>query len=285
MLENALDSDIMRPSARFARCCSAALALALAVPASARAASAGERDAATLQEQAARSEGAIDEAGDEDQRMLAYFRAIDGWLRAFAVDGELASSCAARAILTRALDDERLDVRVREELRERFDARAASERECEAREREGQRQPTRSTTVPLLDPGGPLDQQFAEPTDGPRRSPRTIAGATLLALAAPAVGGLVFAALTDVAVAREVRERQTKLETSGERNDARIAELEVEAKRALGLEIGLGIGTAALVGAGVALLATRHRARGPRPLSIAPNAGASFGGVVLSGRF
>ncbi|MEZ4447892.1 MAG: hypothetical protein R3B09_00345 [Nannocystaceae bacterium] len=269
----------MRSSARHAdRWCSVLVALVLAVPGHARAAP-GEGSA--VREEAARSERAVEDAGDEVQRTLAYLHAIDAWLRAFAEDADLASSCAARAILTRALADERLDVRARDELRERFDDRAGTASECCAIEADEAEAPT---SIALIDPEGPAAGRTPALGDRPRRSPRTIAGASLLALAAPALGGLVYAAFTDLAITRELRERQAKLEASGERNDARITALEAEGRRVIGLEIGLGVAAAALVGAGVGLIAGR-RDRSRRSLSIAPHGRAESGGIVLSGRF
>lgn len=276
-----LQCQAMRRSARLpARW--ALAALALAVPGHAAAA---PGEASAIRDEAAGYEREIDEAEDADQRSIATFEAIDAWLRAFAVDGNLTASCAARAVLTRALADERLDVRARDELRQRFDHRAATAGECRALEAKEIKEAEAAPSIALIDPEGPAAGQTLAVGDRPRRSSRTIAGASLLALSAPAIGGLIYAALADAAIRREVSERQATLEDTGEHHEARIADLEVSARRALGLEIGLGVAAAGLVGAGVGLLVTGRRDRGPRSLSIAPNARVDFGGVVLSGRF
>lgn len=158
---------------------------------------------------------------------------------------------------------------------------AASSPDDQPPVREGKAAPRRS--VALLDPGALAGPTMS--TDRLRASPKTIAGATILGLAALPIGGLVYAALRDVAIAGEVRELQQKLETSGEHDDARIEALELEAHRALQLEIGFGVASAALVGAGVGLLISGRRSGSARALSLTPQAGVAFGGVALSGRF
>ena len=193
-----LQCQAMRRSARLpARW--ALAALVLAVPGHALA-TPGESSA--FREEAAGHERAIDEAEDADQRSIATFEAIDAWLRAFDADGDLASSCAARAVLTRAVADEQLDVRARDELRQRFDHRAATADACRALEAKEIKEAEATPSIALIDPEGPAANQPPVVADRPRRSPRTIAGASLLALSAPAIGGLIYAALADAAIRR-----------------------------------------------------------------------------------
>lgn len=289
MLGSALGSLVMRPAARRRLVrrwpgAAVALVLALAPVKTPRAApDAGdlfERAAALDQEgrhaeAAALWEQAIDEA-EARQRMLATFHALNAWMAAFEADGDRGSSCAARALLTRALADDQLDPRAREELRARFDDRVAAERECVADSR---------PPVALLDAEGPPPRPAPVSDDRPRRAPKTSAGAVLLGVAAPAVGGFVYTIVADRRIIRGYDRLREDFDATGTYDQAEAARLDAEGPVIRDLAIGLGVSTAVLTGAAIGLLVAGRGERARTSITVAPQARADLGGVVLSGRF
>ena len=115
--------------------------------------------------------------------------------------------------------------------------------------------------------------------DAPQRSPLSIAGISMLSLAAPALGGTVYALIADRAIIREVDELTTYEPDQADR-------LEDQARSVQALAIGLGVTTAVLTGTGISLIiAGRRRSKKSRELSLVPQAGRDLRGLALIGRF
>ncbi|MEZ4453009.1 MAG: hypothetical protein R3B09_26350 [Nannocystaceae bacterium] len=223
-------------------------------------------------------------APDLDPRMVATMHAFHGWMLAFEASGEAACRASARAILRRGLDDPQIDAGWREELQAALDKLDADA----------------SPRVPLLDPAGEprVDRRPASKpapirdatsrleVDAPRRSPHRIAGAVSLSLAAPAVGGLVYALVRDAQITRQ-------LELYGARDASSLSDDEKADFNRLGAEaffvrdlaIGLGITSGALIATSVGLLVHARRRAPARPLALLPGARPGFVGVALRGRF
>jgi len=139
--------------------------------------------------------------------------------------------------------------------------------------------------VPTCDASAPPIEAHAVGSSGPptadvpRRSPLSIAGTSMLALAAPALGGTVYALIADRAIIREVDELTTYEPAQADR-------LEDQARRVQALAIGLGVTTAVLTSAGISLIiAGRRRSKKSRELSLLPQAGRDLRGLALIGRF
>jgi len=220
----------------------------------------------------------VDESSDPRERMLAYMHAAHAWMAAFGASGSAELRESAEAVLRRALADEEIDPRAREEF--------AVYLEEIQRATDGAH-PQESPVV-LLDPLSGLSAPPSAPgalpssvaSDSPRRSPFTIAGGVVLALAAPAIGGFVYAAVADRQLVREVRELD-------DYDPVRLGRLEDEAREVRAMAIGLGVTSAALVSTGVALVIAGHRRESRRtgPLALLPHATAGQGGLALVGRF
>lgn len=225
-------------------------------------------DAAGLWERLAK------EATDDRQRLSGYLHAIDAWEAAVATSDDPAHHDAATSMILRAVEDPQIDDRARQELRaalERFEPAEVAPR------------------VELLDPDGAAPRggpRVPAPTvDNPRPSPLTIGGGVTLALAAPAVGGLVYAVLADRAIARDAEAQRDALKAGGDVDKIYIDQRRPEAILLRDLQIGLGVTAAVLVTTGVALVVAGQRARRPSSVSILPQAGRGLGGLALTGRF
>ncbi|MEZ4448294.1 MAG: hypothetical protein R3B09_02360 [Nannocystaceae bacterium] len=280
----------------------AVLVLSLASPNAAHASTPLEARAVALEEDGYHAEAArlweqlAAEADDDRQRMRAAMQAANAWRDAYAKSGDRAHHCAAEAIVARALDDDELDARAREEFEGMLAELRSAGVDC-----------TRSTPIvddpPAAAPGAPTpaspDGPTSAPLEGPASAPllppaptdedrgarrRTIAGGVMLALAAPAVGGLVYAALADRAIVRDFERLDAERKATGVVHPDEVARLDAEVPIVRGLAIGFGVSSAVLTGVGIALLATGRRQR-PASLAFTPQAHPNLGGVVVSGRF
>ncbi|MEZ4449120.1 MAG: hypothetical protein R3B09_06540 [Nannocystaceae bacterium] len=284
-----------------------AAALALSTASSARAVS-----SSTPIEQLQREALALDKAGDHPEaarrwesaasaltddaeaRMFAYFHAANAWIAAYDGAHHLSHLCAARSIVARALADAQLDDRARstfQELKQALDARGGEcpETASPSAETATDDAPRRST-VALLEPHSDLNPapRPLPTSDTPRRSPHRIAGAVSLALAAPALGGLTYAFVRDAQIARQLDLYTATLKAGGHLGadeDAHAKELGAEAFFVRGLGIGLGLTSAALLGAGVGLVVHARRRSTARSLALLPDARPGLAGVALWGRF
>ena len=281
MLDFAITSlTVLRP-----RLLHAALVLALLCPRQALAASpSGElRERAEALDTAGRfgdAAAAWEElaaaAADLDQRMLGTIHAVHAWMLAFETSGEEACRASARAILRRGLDDPQIDAGWREELQAALDKLEVPR-------------------VDLLDPEGEprvdrpapiLDRAPALGADTPRRDPYRIVGAVSLALAAPALGGLIYALARDAQITRQL-EIYGALDETARSDDieAKVDRLGAEGFLVRDLAIGAGVASGVLIGAGVALLVHARRRAPARALALLPGARPGLAGVVLRGRF
>lgn len=279
----------------------AVLVLALASPNAAHASTPLEARAVALEEDGYHAEAArlweqlLAEADDDRQRMRVAMQAANAWRDAYAESGDRAHHCAAETIVARALDDDELDARAREEFEGMLAALRSVGVDC-------------SQPIAVVDdpPAAAPERPTPATTDGPASAPpegptsapplpaptaedrgarrRTIAGGVMLALAAPAVGGLVYAALADRAIVRDFERLDAERKATGVVHPDEVARLDAEVPIVRGMAIGFGVSSAVLAGVGIALLATGRRQR-PASLAISPQANPNLGGVVVSGRF
>ncbi|MEZ4448275.1 MAG: hypothetical protein R3B09_02265 [Nannocystaceae bacterium] len=275
----------------------AVLVVSLASPNAAKASTPLEARAVALEEDGYHAEAArlweqlLAEADDERQRTRAAMHAANAWRDAFAATGDPAHHCAAEAVIVHALEDDELDARAREEfdgmLAELRSAGVDCTRPIAAVDDPSAAAPEEPTTSEPLE--GPAAAPASTPplarTDEDRRGRRrTIAGGVMLALAAPAVGGLVYAALADRAIVRDFQRLDAERKATGVVHPDEVARLDAEVPIVRDMVIGFGVSSAVLTGVGVALLATGRRQR-PASLAFAPQAHPKLGGVVVSGRF
>ena len=224
-------------------------------------------------------EALVDAAEDPRERMHGYMHAAYAWTAAFEASGDAAHLEAAASVLRRATADGELDIQARDEFAAMLD---------DAERRRGERS-RGERRVALLDPRGappslPARLSMSEPalmSDRPRPSPLTIAGGLSFALAAPALGGLVYALVVD-------RQLVDELGALPEYDPARVAVLKEDAREVRAMAIGFGVTSAALVGAGVGLVIAGRRQRTSRrgaSLTLLPQATRAQGGLTLLGRF
>ena len=278
------------------------LAVALGLPANARATPAATDLAAQAIELDRRGEyakaaalwerkSAIDEG---EERTMSILHAVDAWRAAHAETGASAHHCAAEALVSRTLAEDTLDRRARADFMGMFEELRARKVECASSEQTNDAE-TESPPEPRQTP-----ERSAAPEDivapalhddeQARPAPSTVAGAVMLSLAAPLVGGTVYALIDDASVARELNSYTRRVEAGDTLSAAerlRIEELGDRAIRDRNLALGLGISGAVLTGMGVGLLIHGRRVRttqGSR-LSLQPRLGRDAAGLTLGGRF
>lgn len=278
------------------------LAVALGLPANARATPAAMNLAAQAKELDQRGEyakaaalwerkSAIDEG---EERTMSILHAVDAWRAAHAETGASAHHCAAETLVSQTLAEDTLDRRARADFMGMFEELRAQKIECASSERitdaetESPAEPPqtseRSSAPTIIIGPAPHDGEQGRP------APSTVAGAVMLSLAAPLVGGTVYALIDDAAVANELTSYTARVEAGDTLSAAerlRIEELGDRAVRDRNLAIGLGISGAVLTGIGVGLLIHGRRVRTTRDarLSLQPRLRRDGAGLVLGGRF
>jgi hypothetical protein len=271
-------------------------AVALGTPANARAAPSADlaEQALKLDQQGRYAEAAAlwerKAAEDEgEERLVSILHAADAWTAAHAATGDVAHHCAAEALVARTLAEEALDRRSRADFMSMFEALREKGIECGSHEQASADEPDRAeeAAVPASRSSQPQSTD-----DRPRAelSPGAIVGATALSLAAPLVGGTVYALIDDAAVARELDTYTRRVESGGSLSDTerlRVEELGERAIRDRNVAIGLGISGAVLTGLGLGMLlrGRRSQTRQPSQLSLQPRLGRDAAGLTLNGRF
>lgn len=232
-------------------------------------------------EAAALWEALARETDDDDLRLVAYARAVAAWERAHAASGDPRCVCAARSLVALALADERLVDEGRRELAARASALEAHAVDC-----------SRPRVPMLVGPSRPPPTPPTPPIDGPitidepkRLPPQMVAGALMIAIAAPALGGFIYAAAEDRKIVRGFRRLGAQYDQTDTYDEAEAQRLKAEAPIVRGMAIGLGLTTAALTGVAVGLLVAGHRARTRSTTSLSLLPDTRGGGVVLRGRF
>jgi len=278
------------------------LAVALGLPANARATPA-EMDLAAqaieLDQQGKYAKAAAlwerkSATDDGEERTMSILHAVDAWRAAHAETGALAHHCAAEGLVAQTLADDTLDRRARADFMGMFEELRAQGVDCAS-----PKQPSHTGLASSASPRQTPELSVAAAnTFGPaprddeqaRPAPSTVAGAVMVSLAAPLVGGTVYALIDDAAVTSELNTYSERVEGGDTLSDAerlRIAELGDRAVRDRNLAIGLGISGAVLSGIGVGLLIHGRRtrtARGTR-LSLQPRLGRDAAGLILGGHF
>lgn len=293
MIDLALPSRLLRdqPPRRSSRWAALLIAAALAMPGHVGATPATDDDlharAVDLDERgpdveaAALWEALARETDDDDLRLVAYARAIAAWERAHAASGDPRHVCAARTLVALALADERLVDEGRRELAARASALEAHAIDCSRPRVPMLVGPSRPPPIP---PTPPIDGPIT--IDEPKRLPRqTVAGAVMMALAAPTLGGFIYAAAEDRKIVRGFRRLGAQYDQTDTYDEAEARRLEAEAPVVRGMAIGLGLTTAALTGVALGLLVVGHRARSKSTTSLSILPDTRGGGVVLGGRF
>ena len=161
---------------------------------------------------------------DTEARVIAQIHAADARLMAFEASGEPAHHCAAERILARILEEEiELDERARQDFTEMLEESRSLGIECSTDKSPSE---PRRRTVPLLmdtttrSAPSPSPRRAAPRAEGeadtPRRSTQTnastISGAVSLSLAAPLLGGLLYALLDDLSVSAELQAYMARVE-------------------------------------------------------------------------
>jgi len=279
------------------------LAIALGLPANARATPAVTdlaEQAIELDQQGEYAKAAAlwerKSATDEgEERTVSLLHAVDAWRAAHAETGAPAHHCAAEALVAQTLAEDSLDRRARADFMSMFEELRAQEVECDPAEQPSDAETEESPAEPWRTPGlsvAPTNTIGPAPRDGEedRPTPSTVAGAVMLSLAAPLVGGTVYALVDDAAVGSELTAYQGRVDAGdrlSETERLHIEELGGRAIRDRSLALGLGISGAVLSGIGVGLLIHGRRARATRGtrLSLQPRLGRDAAGLVLGGRF
>jgi hypothetical protein len=237
-------------------------------------------------------------AADEgEERTMSILHAVDAWRAAHAETGILAHHCAAEGVVAQTLADDTLDRRARADFMGMFEELRSQGVECASPKRPSDAELAASASprrTPHLS-AAPTNTLGPVPRDDehPRATPSTVAGAVMLSLATPLVGGTIYALVDDAAVTNELNTYSERVAAGDTLTDAerlRIEELGDRAVRDRNLAIGLGISGAVLSGIGVGLLIHDRRTRRPRRprgsrLSLQPRLGRDAGGLILGGRF
>lgn len=219
-------------------------------------------------------------AADLDQRMLGTMHAFHAWMLAYESSGEEAYQTSARSILLRALDDPQLDAGWREELQAAVDKIEAPR--VALLDPEGEPRVDRPAPAPIIDGASALGPV----PDAPRRDPYRIAGGVSLALAAPALGGLIYALARDAQITRQLELYEVMDKRSVDDGDkATVERLGAEGFRVRNLAIAFGTTSTVLVGVAVGLLVHARRRPPTRALALLPDARPGLAGVALRGRF
>jgi len=225
---------------------------------------------------------------------MSILHAVDAWRAAHAETGMPSHHCAAEALVSQTLAEDPLDRRARADFMDMFEELRAQGIECASPELSSDaeiesaaeaRQTPELSAAPTNTIGPvPRDDEQARP------APSTVAGAVMLSLAAPLVGGTIYALIDDAAVASELTSTTGRVETGDTLSVAerlRIDELGERAVRDRNLAIGLGVSGAVLSAIGVGLLLHGRRTRTTRSarLSLQPRLGRDAAGLILGGRF
>jgi len=259
---------------------------------------AGSLDASGNHVEAAKIwEQLIDTSSEPRERMHAYMHAAHAWMAASRSTGAVDLREAAVSVLRRALVDEAIDPRAREEFAstlEEIEHALPSENADAPRVR--LLDPRVGLSAPVAgsgfdSPPGVATSQLGVATsrssdstpfiaDNPPRSPLTIAGGVTLALAAPLLGGLTYALLVDREITRQVAGMT-------EYDPVRLGRLEDSAREVQGMAIGFGIASATLATAGIGLVIAGHRRKSLRTGSVTllPQGTAGRAELALVGRF
>jgi len=245
-----------------------------------------EKAAALWERKSATDEG--------EERIMSILHAVDAWRAAHAETGMPNHHCAAEALVSQTLAEHTLDRRARADFMGMFEDLRAQEIECASPELSSDAEIESAAEArqrPELS-AAPTNTFGHVQRDGEheRAAPSAIAGAVMLSLAAPLVGGTIYALVDDGAVTRELNTYSERVEAGDTLTDAerlRIAELGDRAVRDRNLALGLGISGAVLSGIGVGLLIHGRRTRTTRDarLSLRPRLGRDTAGLILGGRF
>ncbi len=234
------------------------------------------------------------EDGDPELWLVAAYRAQQAFRTAANSEDDRNHLCRAREVIAEVLANDGLEADERADFE---DFRLAVEADlivdfntaCSL-EQVPDLLPVHSQAANEAGPRAPLfennDDTQPRPADG-KCSALTSAGTVTLALAAPALGGMLYAFFADRALVREGDRLREDYDPQ------RLATLKGEAREVRGLAVGFGVTSAVLIGTGVGLVIAGRRQhqrqhqqkRTHRRLSILPRAGRSTGGITLTGRF